>query len=100
MILSVEDFSPEELLAGGLLGGGGSSGLALAVARAVVGVVEAFALEVHGGRVQHPLDGHARVGVDAQRIVAEGLLHLERRAVRASVLVDRHRQPIIGASID
>ena len=31
--------------------------LALALARAVVGVVEALALEVDGGRVQHALTG-------------------------------------------
>ena len=66
--------------------------LALALARAVVGVVEAFALEVHGRRVQHAFDGHARVGIDGQRVFAEGLLQLERRPVGASVLVDRHRR--------
>ena len=75
-------------LAGGLLGR--RSGLALAIARAVVGVVEAFALEVNGRSMQHAFDRHAGVGVDGQRLVAEGLLDLERGAVRAPVLVDRH----------
>ena len=42
---------------------GGRGGLALAFARAVVGVVEALALEVHRRRVQHALDRHAGVGV-------------------------------------
>ena len=48
--------------------------LALAVAAAVVGAVEAFALEVHRRRMQHAFHGHARVWIDRQRVFAEGLL--------------------------
>jgi hypothetical protein len=40
--------------------------------------------------MQHALNRHARVGIDAKRIVAEGLLDLERRSVWSSVLVNRH----------
>ena len=47
---------------------------------------------MHGRRVQHALDRHAGVGVDRQRLVAERLLDLEGGAVRAPVLVDRHRR--------
>ena len=64
--------------------------LALAVARAVVRVVEAFALEVDRGCVQDPIDGHSSLGIDLQGLFAEGLLQLEGSAIRASVLIDRH----------
>ena len=68
-----------------------ASDLALALGRAVVGVVEARALEVHGDRVEDALDrraarlagrGHGRVG--------DLLHHLEQVPVLAAVLVDRH----------
>ena len=75
---------PEELVRVGRV-------LALALARAVVGVVEALPLEVHRGRVQHALDLHPGLGVVGQRVVAEGLLNFERRPVGAPVLVDGHR---------
>ncbi len=60
------------------------------VATAVVGVVEARALEVDRGRVQHLLDGRAAFGARGQRVVAHALHHVELMPVRAAVLVDRH----------
>ena len=90
-----EELSEEELSP--LLGGVAFAARATALALAVVGVVEALALEVNGGGVEHAFDRHARLRVGRQRVVAEGLLYLERRPVGAPVLIDRHRPPIIGA---
>ena len=65
--------------------------LAVALARPVVGVVEALALEVDGRRAEDALDGLAGLGVLGERLVAELLHDLEGRAVLAPVLVDGHR---------
>lgn len=65
----------------------------MALASAVVGVVEAFALEVDRRRVQHALDSHPCIGVGDERIFAKGLLHLKGAPVRASVFVDGHCRP-------
>ncbi len=64
--------------------------LALAFAGAVVGVVEALALEVHRGRVQHALDLHAGLGVLGQGLIGERLENFEGAPIRAAVLVDWH----------
>src|ERR1700730_15913422 len=67
-----------------------SRSLLLALAGPVVGVVEALALEVHGGGVEDALNLDPGLGVLLQGVLAEGLHLLEGAAVGASVLVDRH----------
>jgi LCP family protein required for cell wall assembly len=57
---------------------------------AVVGRVEARALEVDGGRVEDLLDRRLADLAGGQRIVAHSLHHVEGVAVVAAVLVDRH----------
>ena len=59
-------------------------------ALAVVGRVEALALEVHRGRVQHALHRLAADLALGQRVVGEPLHDVEAVPVRAQVLVDRH----------
>jgi hypothetical protein len=66
-----------------------------ALLRAVVGVVEALALEVHGDRVKDALERDAGLGVLGERRVGHPLHDLECRAVRASVLVEGHATSII-----
>src|SRR6478736_9483713 len=61
-----------------------------AVPAAVVGVVEAGALEVNRRGVQHLLHGCAAVDARGERIVAHPLHHVEQMPVLAAVLVDRH----------
>ena len=69
----------------------GGALLALALLGAVVGVVEAAALEVDRRRVQHPLDRAPADLALGQRVVVHALQHLEGVPLRAAVLIDRHR---------
>src|ERR1700692_79051 len=64
--------------------------LALALLCAVVGVVEAAALEVHGRRVHHALDGAAADLALRQRTVVHALGDLEGVSLRTAVLISRH----------
>src|SRR3954471_15330796 len=76
------------LLVGALLGGG--LRLALAPGGAVVGVVEARALEVHGHGMEDPLDRRLARRARRNRGVGHALRDLEDVPVVALVLVDGH----------
>src|SRR3954454_17902963 len=66
---------------------------------AVVGVVEARALEVDGHRVEDALHGRAVLLAELQRVVGHALHPLERVASLAAILVNRHGTLSIGVPI-